>query len=165
MYGVFLSYSGQDRALVQKLAVYLADDAKLNPWFDQWFLIPGQSWIPDLQKGLEDSLSCAVFIGKSGQASWQQPEVEAAIQRHVRDKGFRIIPVLLPGAPPEPKLPAFLPAYTWVDFRNGLDDDNALWRLECGIRGIPPGPGRPKNPEQPTITTTVSSVNVAPLNI
>jgi serine phosphatase RsbU (regulator of sigma subunit) len=30
---------------------------------------------------------------------------------------------------------------TWVDFANGLDDEQAIHRLVCGIRGIAPGPG------------------------
>jgi TIR domain-containing protein len=37
-HAVFLSYNGEDRAAVEKIAVYLADKASLHPWFDQWAL-------------------------------------------------------------------------------------------------------------------------------
>ncbi|MCP4687796.1 MAG: AAA family ATPase, partial [Desulfobacterales bacterium] len=30
-----------------------------------------------------------------------------------------------------------------ADFRKGLDDDHALWSLECEVRGVSPGEGRP----------------------
>lgn len=142
-YGVFLSYNGEDREHVQSIAVYLADKARLNPWFDQWSLIPGEPWVRNLERGLEASSSCAVFIGESGQGPWQQPEMEAALRQHIVNQGFRVIPVLLPNAPEQPKLPSFLSGNTWVDFRRGLDDDISRWRLECGVRGVPPGPGRP----------------------
>jgi hypothetical protein len=151
-YGVFLSYNGADREDVQSIAVYLADKAQLNPWFDQWSLIPGEPWVRNLERGLESSSSCAVFIGESGQGPWQQPEMEAALRQHIHDQGFRVIPVLLPNAPADPKLPTFLSGYNWVDFRKGLDDEVSRWRLECGVRGIAPGPGRlrPVNQEQST---------------
>lgn len=53
-----------------------------------------------------------------------------------------MIPVLLPDAPAAPQLPIFLAGNTWVEFRVNLDDD-ALWRLECGVLGKAPERGRP----------------------
>ena len=51
--------------------------------------------------------------------------------------------MLLPAAqrPNDHDLPMFLKRMTWVDFQNGLDDEQAFHRLVCGIRGIAPGPG------------------------
>ena len=50
---------------------------------------------------------------------------------------------LLPGVerPERSKLPGFLTATTWVEFRDTLDDADAFRRLLCGIRGVEPGPG------------------------
>ncbi len=142
-YAVFLSYNDEDRHVVEQIAVLLADKSKLNPWFDQWALIPGESWVRNLARGLEAASSCAVFVGQSGEGPWQKPEVETALQQHRNNPNYRVIPVLLPQAPQKPVLPPFLDGHTWVDFRNGLDDDNALWRLEGGIRGEEPRRGRP----------------------
>ena len=64
---------------------------------------------------------------------------------------FRVIPVLLPDTPmPERgRLPRFLSRMTWVDFRRGLADADALYRLTCGIRGIAPGaPGTAEPPAE-----------------
>src|SRR5262249_20470599 len=55
----------------------------------------------------------------------------------------RIIPVLLPGGErgERSRLPTFLVATTWVEFRRSLDDADAFHRLVCGIRGLEPGVG------------------------
>src|SRR5262249_40314818 len=49
--------------------------------------------------------------------------------------------VLLPGAAStdELKLPNFVRRLTWVDFRAGLDDEEAFRRLVAGLRGEIPG--------------------------
>lgn len=141
-FAVFLSYNGDDREVVQKIAVHLADHTDLTPWFDLWSLIPGEPWVRNLELGLKASSSCAVFVGRSGEGPWQKPEVETALRQQVGRASFRVIPVLLPDCPKEPDLPSFLSGNTWVDFRNGIGSDTAMWRLECGIRGIAPGRGR-----------------------
>jgi tetratricopeptide (TPR) repeat protein len=71
--------------------------------------------------------------------------MRSALETRVHDKERRVIPVLLPGAPDsrELRLPRFLSRLTWVDFRAGLNDENALYRLYCGIQGIEPGAGQP----------------------
>jgi hypothetical protein len=67
--------------------------------------------------------------------------MRAALDERVRNKLFRVIPVLLPGADPkdEKTLPRFLRRLTWVDFRGGLDDPDPFQRLVAGIRGVAPG--------------------------
>ena len=42
-YNMLLSYSRPDAKSVEKVAHYLSD-AGLNIWFDQWSIVPGQSW-------------------------------------------------------------------------------------------------------------------------
>jgi Tfp pilus assembly protein PilF len=144
-YDVFLSFNSEDRAEVEQIAIYLKERI-LNPWFDQWELIPGEQWIQSLWRGLDASATCAVFVGKNGEGPWQNREVERALMQQIQHQEFRVIPVLLPDASKQPILPSFLSGNMWVDFRGkGLDDNDALWRLECGIRGVPPGPG-PVNP-------------------
>src|SRR5262245_38056050 len=67
--------------------------------------------------------------------------MRAALDKRVRNKSFRVIPVLLPGAEPrnEETLPSFLSLLTWVDFRAGLDDRETFRRLVAGICGLAPG--------------------------
>ena len=121
--------------------------AGLQPWLDEWNLIPGDPWQEAIEKALVSCATCAVFVGPSGTGPWQNEEMRAAIQRRVSERSaskrpFRVIPVLLPGAErgERSQLPTFLVATTWVEFRQTLDDDHTFHRLVCGIRGIEPGP-------------------------
>lgn len=143
-YDVFLSHATLDKPVVEELA-HLLRDRGLEPWLDVWNLIPGEPWQEAIEKALEDCAACAVCIGPSGTGPWQNAEMRAAIDLRISGElgAFRVIPVLLPGAVRgEPsRLPRFLRATTWVEFRETLDDERALHRLTCGIQGIPPDAG------------------------
>lgn len=143
-YDAFLSYNSEDRTEVRQLAKYLDEEARLLVWFDEWMLIPGQLWIKELYSAIKESKTCVVFVGKSGRGPWQEPEIEAALQKNVKNPNFRLIPVLLPSAPEQPELPDFLSNYSWVNFKDGLQSKDDLRRLECGIRGIKPKQWKPK---------------------
>jgi hypothetical protein len=43
---------------------------------------------------------------------------------------------------------------TWVDFRGGLDDEDAFHRLVAGIRGMAPGSGKIQIPGSPVVSPT-----------
>jgi RNA polymerase sigma factor (sigma-70 family) len=140
-FDVFMCHSTADKAMVEGLAKRLKSEG-LKPWLDKWNLVPGEPWQPEIENALQKCRSCAVFIGPASSGPWQNEEMRAAIARRVDNRAkFRVIPVLLPKTRnrPSDNLPAFLTAATWVDFRKGLDDTEALRVLICGIRGVPPG--------------------------
>lgn len=141
-FDVFLSHMSGDKPVVEALARLLKERG-IEPWLDKWNLIPGEPWQEAIEQALRLCASCAVFLGPSGIGPWQNEEMRAAINRRVsRERGrFRVIPVLLPGAKrDEDSLPDFLTATTWVEFRDAIEDERALHRLICGIRGLEPGP-------------------------
>lgn len=143
-YDVFLSHRSGDKPAVEELARRLLRRG-IEPWLDKWHLIPGTPWQEALEKALADCASVAVCLGPGGTGPWQDEEMRAAINRRVQERksGFRVIPVLLPGARQDEigPLPSFLTVTTWVEFRDTLDDEEAFRRLVCGILGIAPGPG------------------------
>jgi hypothetical protein len=140
-YDVFLSHHGADKALVEALAERLEDEAGLKPFLDKWRLVPGDPWQEGIEQALNDSAACAVFLGPSGLGPWHNQEMRAALDKRIRSRLFRVVPVLLPGAEPtDPRtLPSLLSNLSWVDFRTGLDDEEAFHRLVAGIKGIAPG--------------------------
>jgi sugar lactone lactonase YvrE len=148
IYDVFLSYASPDRADVEKLALRLENEAHLKVFLDKWVLVPGEEFIPELDEAIRASRSCAVFLGPQGIRPWQSQEIQAALTRAVSVSGrsgapaFRVIPVLLPGAPelPPEDIPTFLSLRTWIDFRcvKGLDDEDMFLRLVAGVRGMAP---------------------------
>jgi hypothetical protein len=147
-FDVFLSHASADKPLVEELARRLVA-AGIVPWLDRWNLVPGTPWQSAIEDALEVCDACAVFVGAGGVGPWQNEEFRAAVDRRVRAGAgrYRVIPVLLPGAERDERsrLPAFLAATTWVEFRRGLDDEDALHRLISGIRGVAPGPGPEKD--------------------
>jgi len=140
-YDVFLSHASADKPAVEYLARKLRTEG-LEPFLDKWHLVPGEPWQEALEEALDQSRTCAELIGKQ-LGPWQNEEMRSALESRVHDAGFRVIPVLLPGGkkPGDEKLPRFLRRLTWVDFRAGLDDEDAFRQLLAGIRGQAPGPG------------------------
>ncbi len=145
---VFLSHSSADKPAVEEIARRLKREG-LRCWLDKWDLVPGEPWQEAIEEALEHSRTCAVFFGPSGLGPWENEEMRAALVRRVSesrsqpDRGsrFRVIPVVLPGAPDKVEIPPFLGLLTWVRFGASLDDEDAFRRLLSGIRGIAPGPG------------------------
>lgn len=142
-YDVFLSHNSADKPAVEILARRLTDEVGLNPFLDKWHLIPGDPWQEAIEEALDQSHTCAVFIGPGGIGPWENEEMRAAIEQRVASRTFRVIPVLLPGAErgKRGRLPAFLNRATWVEFRHSLDDTEAFRRLVAGIKGQAPGRG------------------------
>src|SRR5262249_13339331 len=142
-FDVFLSHSSADKAAVERVARHLQDEAGLRPFLDKWHLVPGNPWQEELEEALNHSRTCAVFIGPTGLGSWENEELRSALDGRVKTPGFRVVPVLLPGAtmPERGTLPRFLARLTWVDFRGpkGVQDAEAFERLVAGIRGQAPG--------------------------
>ncbi len=137
-FDVFLSHPHSEAEAVEAIGSKLADDCGLRVWLDRWILIPGQHWQQEMARGLDQARTCAVFVGADTPSGWFREEVERALNRQTRDKGFRVIPVILPNGDRR-LVDDFLELRTWVEFRSVLEDADALHLLECGVRGIPPG--------------------------
>jgi energy-coupling factor transporter ATP-binding protein EcfA2 len=141
-YHAFLSHNGADKPAVRDLAAKL-EERGLACWLDEWNLIPGNPWQPAIEEALGQCDTCLVFFGPHGLGPWHNEEMRLAIQRRVNssERRLRVLPVILPGGQraKESDVPGFLQGTTWVEFRQSLDDGDALHRLVCGIKGIPPG--------------------------
>lgn len=138
-YDVFLSHNGAEKNEVEIIARKL-EKRGIVPFLDKWHLVPGEPWQESLEEALERSSTFAVLLVPSGLGPWENEEMRSALEDRARNKAFRVIPVLLPGAHPgDPSvLPRFLRRLTWVDFRSELDTSEALENLIAGIYGFAP---------------------------
>jgi hypothetical protein len=145
-FDVFLSHNSKDKPEVEKIGKMLEKTYGLKCWLDKWNLVPGEPWQDDLEKALDDSQTVAIFVGPTSIGPWANEEMRSALEVRVHDKSRRVIPVLLPEAPDnrDLALPRFLTRLTWVDLRSGLENEETLYRLYCGIKGIPPASESPK---------------------
>jgi GUN4-like/TIR domain len=135
-FDVFLCYNTEDRAAVISVAQQLKQNG-LKPWMDVLELQPGGIWQFALEQQIESIGAAAVFIGKQGLGPWQNQEIYAFLQEFTY-RNCSIIPVMLPGAPQQPKLPIFLRSRHWVNFRQ--TDPEPLSQLIWGITGQKPTP-------------------------
>jgi hypothetical protein len=149
-YDVFLSHSSEDKLAVERLALRLREEAGLRPFLDKWHLVPGSTWIPELEVALATSdAAAAVFFGSSGDSKWRLQELQVALHKAVKSpESFRVFAVLLPGASVE-QVPDLLKIRGRVDFRDGLDDRSAFAMLVAGIKGQPIEPGSFDLPDTP----------------
>jgi hypothetical protein len=147
-YDVFLSHSSQDSAAVETIAHRLRE-AGLNPFLDEWHLVPGTPMQEGVEGALKQSETVAVCVGPSGISTWHNEQMRSALDQAVstRDE-YRVIPVLLPGAAQD-AVAGFLARRAWVDFRPGLDDEEALHRLVAGIKGEAVVGGAYELPDEP----------------
>lgn len=130
-FDVFLCYNTADRLSVKEIGERLKTKGIL-PWLDQWNLRPGLPFQKALEKQIKSVKSAAVFVGPSGVGPWQDEEIAAFLRQFVKRK-CPVIPVILPDSKRTPKLPLFLQAMTWVDFRQKSPDP--LEQLIYGITG------------------------------
>ena len=130
-FDVFLCHNSLDKPAVKRIGTELKQLGIL-PWLDEWNLRPGFPWQTELENTIDQISSAAVFIGKEGIGPWQQDELLAFL-RQFHKRSCPVIPVLLPSCPKVPKLPIFLEAMGWVDFRK--TDPNPFLQLLWGITG------------------------------
>ena len=122
----FLSYNNQDKQQVEQIARCLEEKAGLRVWLDKWNVLPGDPWQEEIEKALDASGACVVFLGESGLGSWQHEEMRAVIADRVERQQTRVVPVLLPGIhrpEQESKLPRFLRRLSWVKFNADVNEE------------------------------------------
>jgi internalin A len=135
VFDVFLSHNSKDKAQVKEFGEALKPRG-LKVWLDEWELMPGRPWYEGLEKILETVGAAAILVGPSGLAPWENIEMREGLRQFV-SREMPVIPVLLPGAAEEPKLPLFLTHFHWVDLRRGLSKEG-LDLVQWGITGRRP---------------------------
>jgi tetratricopeptide (TPR) repeat protein len=138
-YDVFLSYSRIDADAVGHVQSRLKE-AGLSTFIDRDQLPSGQPWLSALAQAIAHSDAVAVFVGPTGLGTWQQREIQLALDRQAEaersGRPFPVIPILLPKVEDPPG--GFLRLQTWVDLRSDLADPAQLQLLLTGIRGHAP---------------------------
>lgn len=135
-YATFLSHNSDDKDQVAWIAEQL-EARHLRPFLDKWDLHSGDAFREKIEQALEKSTTAVVFFGRHGQGDWQRAEIDALIERALREHNeFRIAPALLEGAE-ESQVSSFLRRYGWIDFRRGLREPVVLEQLIAFVEGRP----------------------------
>lgn len=123
---VFISYSREDRAFVDRLSKDLRLGG-IKTWQDTTEIAPGENWREAIEQSLRQaSAMLYVASARSATSLWMSKELQAVFSR-----GARVIPLIVDDQG-ERDLPAFLRAFQWVDFRASYKE--ALAQLLVALR-------------------------------
>lgn len=125
---VFVSYSRQDRAFVEKLT-YALSAAGVETWTDVSNIAPGQNWQVEIEQGL---LGAKVLLYVASRHTSASQWIEQELAAFAKGAG-RIIPLIIDDAG-ETALPFALRQFQWADFRGDFND--ALQRLIEGLSAL-----------------------------
>ena len=108
---VFISYSRQDRAFVERLNDSL-HKAGIQTWTDLENISAGLNWDEEITRALTGASALLYVASKnSAQSRWMDAEYKAVLSKSVR-----VIPLVIDDEGPE-NLPEPLRKIQWVDFR------------------------------------------------
>ncbi|MFN7930054.1 MAG: TIR domain-containing protein [Blastocatellia bacterium] len=134
-YDLFLSYNTKDRAAVLQIRERLKQFG-IASFLDCENLTPGLPWREALEKAIaQQARAAAIFLGSDGYGRTHIAEKDLLLDRaeSAQKNGslFPVVPIILPGGPDQAD--GFLSRYTWIDLRNGLDDEETIRRLAAAV--------------------------------
>jgi hypothetical protein len=130
---VFLSHAGEEIEAAEELRRLLGRQG-IQVWLDQEQIKPGDLWQARIEETLQQASAFLVYVGASGVQRWVDFEVRVALDKGIKDRTFRVIPVLGPGANPD-LLPPFLKQFHWLDLSDGLREGSELENLVAVLKG------------------------------
>jgi hypothetical protein len=121
--GVFISYSHDDKDIVDALAHRLAAD-QINYWLDEKDLFVGDVVDKAISRGIQESLLFIIVLTPTSISSkWVERELDEAA--HAESEGLKIIlPIVAKDLSPE-QIPARLRRKLYVDVSKSFDDGYA----------------------------------------
>lgn len=115
---VFISYSHEDRAFVDRLAENLVL-RKTRVWIDRWELKVGDSLISRIQEALQASSALLVIMSEAAvQSEWCKRELSAGLLRELEERRVVVLPVRIDDC----TFPIFLREKLYADFRKNFDE-------------------------------------------
>ena len=131
---VFISYAGQD----EEVAARLAKDLKsfdIDVWFDKERLLPGRSWVEEVESSIREASAVLVLFSSHSSASDSfQGEVVSAISQSLSSTPKVIIPVLLEK---DVRLPPFLRDFNYVDLGSPAGYERNVERIVEALKTAP----------------------------
>ena len=131
-FAAFMSYSSADREKVQRLTDRL-ERAGLSIWLDLKQIAPGDSITLKIEDGLKRSDYLVVCLTKNSlRSGWSHAEFAPMLHKEIRERGTRVIPVLIDEIERE-DVPPLLYDKLYVDVRT----EEGLNRLIAKVRNPP----------------------------
>lgn len=132
---LFVSHAGSDAEAARQLSSRLRHapdflDSGQDIWIDIEKLAPGDRWQTEIATAIDQCTAAVIVVGSNGIINWVKAEFDLLNSRAVKEKNFRLIPVLL-GDIEARTLPAFAQRFQAV--RDPLNNDEELAKLIAAI--------------------------------
>lgn len=167
----FVSHAKKDAHLLADLLTLL-DESDAKVWFDEWSLLPGDSFRDKIHQGIEhcDYFIVALSINAL-RSAWVSKELDAALVREI-ERGSRFLIVILLGAIKKSDVPIDLRGKLWIDLRRrgSHRHQSEISKLRKFIDSVTPfrirlGLGRVRVPLQRVLDSYVDKLaNIYPHN-
>jgi len=119
---VFLCHNNLDKLWVRDIAEGLELEFGIPHFLDTYSIPGGAEFIPWIENALYLSSGCVICLSQAGWGPTHRWEAQIALARYRKDKSFRIIPLLLPGAELDnfehEELSGIFRDFNWIDFRH-----------------------------------------------
>ena len=115
---LFLCHASEDKPFVDRLVREL-DDRALFAWYDKREIFVGDSIVEEINDGLKSSdFLVAVLSPRSVTKPWVVREMSSSLARQLRDKGIRILPLVVESC----EIPPLFVDLKYADFRSSFND-------------------------------------------
>jgi hypothetical protein len=130
---VFFSYAHSDKAIVESVAKELRR-LRVRVWVDQQELIPGDSLLTEIQRGLDCASALVFFASEASLKSpWARHELDFFMGKRLSPSGGPpVIPVLLEAV----ELPALMRDILYIDVRPS-DAREIAQRIAAAVHHMP----------------------------
>jgi hypothetical protein len=92
---VFISYAGEDKPFVRKLASDLKK-AGISVWYDAWMIRVGDSLVSKIEEGIRNADFMLVVLSKAFFAkNWPHAELNAALARENDSDSVFVLPIII----------------------------------------------------------------------
>lgn len=119
---LFISHNSKDKNFVRRLVQDL-ESRKLNVWFDERELKPGDSIVGGISEGLKDTDYLAIVLSKASiKSRWVNAELNAALMDQLSGKGTVVLPIMIEDCEVPPLLRDRLYADFRSDYNKGLQN-------------------------------------------
>ena len=115
----FLSHAHADKGVVDEIAHWLIDVAKLRVWYDSNDLPAGSTIVQAFPNAIEDCRALILVLSNiSITKGWVEEEYNLAVEQRAASREFRILPVRID----ECEVPPFLRTTKWIELTGGKLD-------------------------------------------
>jgi len=115
---VFLSYSSEDKKIVEKIANDLTR-YHLPLFFDKWGIKVGDSIVEKINSALGKMTDLILVLStNSVQSNWVKKELSTAIMKKLKDNSVNILPIIIEKC----KIPDIIADYKYANFVKSYDE-------------------------------------------